>query len=162
MKLDSLTIRKAELGVGAGFVALALLTMTESVKLGPGWGRSGPQPGFFPFSAAVLMGLGGLGAVVEALRRKDDDIFFGHPQEFVDFTKVGVPVALAIASIAFLGLYIMSVLYVSLFAWWYGRFRWYSAAVAGLAFSSILYLALDKGFHIAMPYSIWYGTLLSF
>jgi hypothetical protein len=162
MKLDSLTIRKAELVVGVGFVALALLTTNESVKLGPGWGRSGPQPGFFPFSASVLMGLGGLGAVVEALRRKDDNVFFSHPQEFVDFTKVGVPVALAIASVVFLGLYIMSALYVSLFAWWYGRFRWYSAAVAGLVFSTTLYFTLNEGFHIAMPYSIWYGTLLPF
>ncbi|MFQ5894283.1 MAG: tripartite tricarboxylate transporter TctB family protein [Nitrospinota bacterium] len=162
MRVPQIQIRKADVAVGAAFVVLAIVLMVQVAPLGPGWGEGGPQPGFFPFSVAVLMALGGLAAALQALRSEGDRLFFEHPQEVADLLKVGIPLALAIASVPYLGLYIMTALYLTFFARWYGRFRWYSAAAAGVGFSYALYLTLHQYFHIATPRSMWYGTLLPF
>lgn len=162
MELQRLTIRAAEVVAGAGFVVVAMVVLVETIKLGPGWGRDGPQPGFFPFILAVVIGLGGLGTLVQGLRSADSRPFFEVRQEMVDLAQVGIPLALAIASIPFLGLYIMAVLYVGLFTAWYGRFRWYLSFPAGLVLAGTLYWGLERGFLISMPKSMWYGTVLPF
>ena len=158
MTLSRLTIQKADLAVTGAVVALGLFVIYEAVRLGPGWGDSGPQPGFFPFGLALMMSLAALGAFAQALVRKDSRPFFEVRREVVDLLKVGLPLALAIASVPWLGLYIMCTLYITLFAWWYGRFRWYLSLAAGPAVAVTLYLTLFRGFHISMPKSIWYSA----
>lgn len=160
MKLRRPTLQITDLVVSAGFVALGLLVIIaiEVRELGSGWGDNGPQPGFFPFGLALVMSLAAIGAFAQALIRKDSRPFFEVRQEIVDLLKVGLPLALAIASVPWLGLYIMCALYITLFAWWYGRFRWYSSLAAGPAVAFALYLILFRGFHISMPKSIWYSS----
>lgn len=162
MDFQRFPIWKGEVVVGTGFVLLAILVIVEAVELGPGWGKAGPQPGFFPFSLALVMGVGSLVALVQALVRRDSSPFFEVRQEVVDVTKVGIPLAVAIGSISFLGLYIVTVLYIGLFTAWYGGFRWYASFGAGLVSAAALYLGLERGFLISMPKSMWYGTLFPF
>ncbi len=162
MKPPQVTIRTLELAAGAGFIALGVLLMIEAYSLGPGWGQSGPRPGFFPFSLALVMALAGLVAVSEAFARGRRQPFFENAQEVDDLLRVGIPLALAIASVGFLGFYIMAALYIAFFTWWYGRFRWPSALVAGAGTSFALFMLLERGFRIPTPRSPWYGTLLPF
>jgi hypothetical protein len=61
-----------------------------------------------------------------------------------------------------LGFYLMLPLYLGLFAWWYGGFRWYFVFPASIALSYGLYLVLDQVFRILMPKSPWYGGALPF
>lgn len=156
------TVRSAELVAGGAFVALGVLLMVEANSLGPGWGPSGPRPGFFPFGLALVMALGGLGAIVEGVKGNRLHPVFENAQEVEDLLKVGIPLALAIASVAYLGFYIMAALYIGLFAWWYGRFRWPSALLAGVGTSFALFMLLERGFRIPMPRSPWYGAFLPF
>lgn len=158
--LRKLTLRQMEFAVGAAFLAVAVLAAVEGARLGPGWGDTGPQPGFFPFTLAVLMGAGALGAIVHAARHATADPFFEVRQEIVDLAKVGAPMAVAIALVPTVGLYLMAGLYVAFFSWWYGRFAWWSALVSGAAVLLALYLVLDVGFRLPMPRSVWYGSYL--
>jgi putative tricarboxylic transport membrane protein len=157
-----LTLRRAERVVGAGFVLLALLVIWQSVGLGPGWDESGPQPGFFPVSLAVLMGLGGIGVVSGSWRRDDPRPFFEARQEPIDLLKVGIPAAVAIAAVPHLGLYIVTVAYVGGFAAWYGGYRWYVTVPGAIAGAAMLYWGLERGFRIPLPKSVWYGSGLPF
>jgi putative tricarboxylic transport membrane protein len=153
-----LTLRQAELATGAGFVVLALLILGQSVGLGPGWDDSGPQPGFFPTALALLMALGGTAAFLTALRRRDPGPFFQASQEVVDLLKVGIPAALAIASVPYLGLYIMAVVYLGAFAAWYGGYRWYVTVPGAVLGAAALYWGLERAFRIPLPKSLWYGS----
>ena len=47
-------MRKADIIVAIGLMVLGLLALGDAVRLGFGWGMSGPEAGFFPF----YMGLG--------------------------------------------------------------------------------------------------------
>lgn len=146
--------------VCGAFVVLTLFVASESVKLGIGWGDSGPDAGFFPFALAVIMGGGALGAGIRGLAaraRRESRPFFEHPVEIVDLLRVGLPMAAAIAAIPVLGLYLTTGLYIFLFAWWYGGFRWYASLAAGAISAGLLVLVLQRGFGIPMPRSLWYG-----
>jgi putative tricarboxylic transport membrane protein len=156
------TLRHAEVLAGVAFVALAILVVWQGFDLGPGWDDSGPQPGFFPASLALLMGLGGVAALWAAVRSRDETPFLEVRQEAVDLIAVGIPAALAVASVPVLGLYIMTTVYIGAFAAWYGGLRWYFTVPGGLAGALVLYWALERSFHIPLPKSIWYGTWLPF
>ena len=47
-------MRKADIVVALGLMVVGLLALGDAVRLGFGWGMSGPESGFFPF----YMGLG--------------------------------------------------------------------------------------------------------
>ena len=47
-------MRKADIVVALGLMVVGLLALGDSVRIGFGWGMSGPEAGFFPF----YMGLG--------------------------------------------------------------------------------------------------------
>src|SRR5690606_1542388 len=137
----------------------AVFIMFEGVRLGPGWGESGPLAGFFPFSLAVLIFLGGIAIAIEwtlQMRRGlGSEAFFQEREEVTELFRVGIPIAMAIASVPVLGLYLMTAAYTTLFATWHGRFRWYSALLAGILIPLVMYLVLDWGLRIPMPRSIW-------
>jgi len=151
------TVRRIDILFCGLFVVMGLIGMNEGYKLGPGWGETGPQAGFFPFALAVLMVLGAAASLIQAWVRHDDTPYFEHPQEIVDLLKVGIPLAIAIATIPFLGLYLMSAAYLLFFSRWYGRHSWLLCIVMAVAVPTAMYLALQVGFGISMPRSMWYG-----
>ena len=52
------TNRQVEIGTVVVFFLLGVVLVLESIRLGPGWGVSGPDAGFFPFYLTVLLVLG--------------------------------------------------------------------------------------------------------
>ena len=155
--IERFTIRRMDIGANLALAGLAVVLMVIGYRLGAGWGSSGPRPGFFPFSVALVMGLGALAALVKAWRSGRDAPFFERREELVDLLKAGVPAALAIATIPFLGLYLTATAYLMVFTWWQGGFRWYTALATALACVGVLYLILDWAFRIPMPKSPFYG-----
>jgi hypothetical protein len=134
----------------------------DTIRLGPGWGESGPQPGFFPFVMTILLVLGTLGVIyVELYRQSDTRPFFEVSEEVADLLKVGIPIVIVAFVIRWLGLYAGAGLYIAFFMAWYGKFRWYSALAGGIILPVVLWLVLREGFNIAMPMSAFYrsGTL---
>lgn len=149
--------RAVEIATAVVFIGLGVLILVEAMRLGPGWGVSGPQPGFFPFVLTLMLLLGTLGVFyVNVYRHPDLQPFFEVPQEVTDLLKVGIPIVVAVAAIRWLGLYMTSGLYLAFFMAWYGKFRWWQAALGGILLPTILWLVLRYGFNISMPMSAFY------
>ncbi len=153
---EQITVKRVEIVVCLLFIALAGRVIWEGVRLGPAWGETGPQPGFFPFALALVLLAGALGALISAARQRDSEPFFAAPEEWIDLLKVGIPSGIAIGLISWLGLYITSGLYVAFFVAWYGRYPWYLWLLAGVVVPVVLYALLRYGFNISMPMSPWY------
>ncbi|BDG60973.1 tripartite tricarboxylate transporter TctB family protein [Caldinitratiruptor microaerophilus] len=160
--LSRVSLRAVDLVVTLGMLVLAGLVAYDAVRLGPGWGDSGPAPGFFPFFLSLLMVLGILGAGWEAWRRKGDVRFFEDPRAAAEVGKVGLPILLATAGAGRLGFYVVAAAYSWLFGWWYGRFRWYWTLLHGIVFAVVLYFVFERGFRVALPKSIFYRLGLPF
>jgi hypothetical protein len=151
--------RTVEIGTVSVLLLLGALLFYESVRLGPGWGDSGPQPGFFPFVLTVLLVLGLLGvSYIDIHRRPDNRPFFEVSQEVSDLLRVGLPILVAVALIRWFGIYVTSGLYLAFFMAWYGKFRWYAALAGGIIFPVTLWLVLREGFNLPMPMSALYRS----
>jgi len=153
------THRAVELGAVVCLLVLGVVLLSESIDLGPGWGESGPQPGFFPFVLTVLLILGTLGVLYANVYR-DPNLhpFFEVSQEVTDLLRVGIPIVATVVVIRWLGLYVGSGLYLAFFMAWYGRFRWYQALAGGILLPVIMWLTLREGFNIPMPMSAFYRS----
>jgi hypothetical protein len=148
-----------ELGAIVCLLVLGVVLLSESIELGPGWGESGPQPGFFPFVLTVLLILGTLGVLYANVYRDPNlHAFFEVSQEVTDLLRVGIPIVVAVVVIRWLGIYAGSGLYLAFFMAWYGRFRWHQALAGGILLPVIMWLALREGFNISMPMSMFYRS----
>jgi len=153
------THRAVEVGTVICVLLLGVLLLSESIRLGPGWGDSGPQPGFFPFVLTILMILGTLGVIyVDIYRHPDLRPYLEVSQEVEDLLKVGIPIVVVVALIRWLGLYLSAGLYIAFFMAWYGKFRWYQAIAGGVLLPVIMWLTLREGFNISMPMSMFYKS----
>ena len=161
MRLAQLDTRKAEVAVGLILIAIAATVVRETLRLGAGWGPSGPQAGFFPLLSALVMAVAAVVAVVRAVRGTRAPLFESdeHARSVV---KVGAPLVAAIVSLPYLGFYVMTALYMGFFAAWYGRYRWYVALAAAIVLPVVLFFTFERGFRISLPKSVLYGSVLAF
>jgi putative tricarboxylic transport membrane protein len=162
VKIEQVTARKAELAVGLVLVGIAAIVIREAVRLGSGWGPSGPQPGFFPFISAVIMAVGTLIAMVQAVRARQTAVLYDSADQVLEVLKVGGPIVAAVVLLQYVGFYLMTGLYMGLFALWYGRYRWYVALAAAVILPAVIYFAFERGFRISLPKSVLYGDLIPF
>lgn len=153
-----ITIVAMEYTVCILFLLGGAVLFREAIKLGPGWGWSGPDPGFFPFVMTLLMVIGALVTIWLAWRNPDRRPFFEASQEIVDLVKVGTPVLAAVFILRYAGIYITAGLYIGFFMIWYGRFKWYWGLVGAIALPLVLWAVLTRGFNIPMPMSMFYRT----
>jgi hypothetical protein len=101
-------------------------------------------------------------AVVQTIRAGNTRPLYDTPEEAREVLKVGVPIVAAIASLPYLGFYVMSAVYMAFFATWYGRYRWYVALTIAVLVPAVLYFAFERGFRIGLPKSALYGDLVPF
>lgn len=153
------TYRDVEIATVIVLLGLGVVLLFEGIRLGPGWGESGPDPGLFPFVLTCLLLLGTLGVIYGSVYRNPKrEPFFEESQEVVDLLKVGIPIIVVVALMRWLGMYISAGLYIGLFMAWYGRFRWYSALLGAILLPVIMWLTLRQGFNISMPTSVFYKS----
>ena len=150
--------KAVEIGAAIVFIALGGLIFYNAIGLGPGWGESGPQPGFFPFFLTLCMVIAAAVVLVLSVTKPDRRPFFEELQEVRDLFKVGTPIAITVFVLPWGGLYATSGLYLALFMAWYGRFRWYQALAGGILLPLALWLTLRVSFNINMPLSVFYKS----
>lgn len=153
---EGISRQAVEVGVTVALLVLSGLIFYETIRLGPGWGPSGPEPGFFPFVLNVCMTAGAVGVMIMNLVKPDRRPFFEASQEIEDLLKVGVPVAVAVLAVNWAGIYVTAGVYLAFFMAWYGRFRWYSAMAGGLVLPIAMWLTLREAFNISMPMTMFY------
>jgi putative tricarboxylic transport membrane protein len=152
------TKNAVEIGTALILIAVGALILNEAIKLGPGWGEQGPQPGFFHFVLTCAVIVGAIGVLLQSLISPEKQPFFEARQEVVDLLKVGIPVAFAVLAIRWLGIYITAGVYLAFFMAWYGKFRWWQALAGGILLPVVMWLLLQKGFALPMPMSVFYRT----
>lgn len=149
-------LRTVEIGVALLLLGLGALIFYESLKLGAGWGFSGPRAGFFPLLLTILILIGGVIVLVAAWRQQSDETFFEVSQEVVDLLKVGLPILLSVALLRPLGIFLVSGLYLGFFMIYYGKYKWWQGLIGGVVLPVLLWLLLRQAFNLAMPMSFLY------
>jgi hypothetical protein len=145
--------KAAELVVGALFLALGILVIADSVRLGTGWEEPyGPRPGYFPFYLGLIICISSLVNIARALlvpARLDKT--FVETGQLKLVLAVLVPTAIYAALVAWIGIFVASALFIAFFMRWLGKYAWWKVVLVSLGSVAAFYLIFDTWFKVPLP-----------
>jgi len=145
-------------------MVIGLLVVGDSVRLGFGWGMSGPEAGFFPFYMGLGVVICTFFIVLKAIRvfRKE-----GAGKRLVPtggLTQILWVLAPAVGMVLLselLGLHLATVLYLAFYMGVVGKEKWGKAVLIGVLVPLVIYIVFDKMFLIPLPEGVWGKSLLA-
>jgi hypothetical protein len=153
-------MKRAEILCALALLAVAGIGVAEAIRLGSGWGASGPRAGFFPFWLSVILGLSSLGILANAFRMNPDSPEAKRPfvswKLFKPVLAVFVPMAGAILLFELLGFYVTAALYLTFTMRWMGRHPWPLVFAVSFLFPVATFFLLERWFLIPMPKGIFW------
>ena len=144
--------RWPELIVAAGLMGLALLVITDSLRVGIGWAEDGPRAGYFPFAIGlILLAASGFVFVSQLLRWRQIDSTFAQREELGLVIVVFIPMVIYIAAIFATGIYLASALLIGYFMWRYGKYRWRVTLPVSISVPLVFFVVFEKWFLVPLP-----------
>jgi hypothetical protein len=130
--------------------------MPDTTGTAPG----GLGPGFYPFWAAFVVFAGGAWVLYQTLTTPQPAKgAFESRRSLTSVLALAAPMAIAVALLPTIGIYIMTGSYMGFFAATIGKYKWYWVALITIGFPLAIYLAFETGFRVSLPKSIFYGTV---
>ena len=143
------SVKVAECIVAAVIIALGVLVIVDSLRLGHRWVSDGPQAGYFPFYIGVILCISGAVNALRALRDPYVRTFVTRGQGKL-VLLVLVPLIGYVGLIALLGIYVASTIYIALFMIWLGKYGWAKTAMISLGVSLAFFLMFEVWFKVPL------------
>jgi hypothetical protein len=158
-------MRKAEIFVAFLLIALGAITIFDSVRLGFGWGISGPESGFFPFylgAGLIICSLLVLLNVFRSYKKNKTERRLMPKGALTPILWVLIPATTMIVMSEFVGLHIAAALYLAFYMRAVGKIGWVTTVLVSLLVPLSLYIAFDKLFLVPLPQGLWGAKLIPF
>ena len=148
----ALGTRWPEVVVAVFLLLVGVLVVTDSLRVGTGWGDDGPRSGYFPFYIGSLLLISSGTVLVTTLLkwRKADPVFAEHTQ-LRSVMAVLVPMVIYVLAIALLGIYLASMLLIGYFMRRHGKFGWALTVSVSVAVPVIFFLVFERWFLVPLP-----------
>jgi hypothetical protein len=143
-------MRIADLITAAVLMLLGGVVIYDAVRLGIGWGTSGPGSGFFPFWLAVIMVLTCALILLQALRRPSSRPFVTRAAAGPVLAVLG-PAAGMVVLTQLVGLYVAAAVYMGVYMRWIGRHTWPVTVGLAVAIPIATFLVFERWFLVPMP-----------
>lgn len=146
------TLRSADLVAGLLLMALGLLALQASVQIA---GTAGERvhPRTFPMLLSAIVVVGGTALAVGAWRQRDQLKVVDWPQgagkRRVLVTTAGIATYMALLEP--LGFPLATLVFVSFSIWYLGRYRWWGAALGGLASAVVILFVFVDLLSLSFP-----------
>jgi len=156
-----------DVAVALVILALGVLVVVDSYRLGASWGDDGPQSGYFPFYIGALLCLAAVATLAQAglAEWKRRGQFAGavaeRRRQFVSWPQlrqvfaVLVPAAIYVLAVQLFGLYVASAVYITLFMVWLGHYSWTRSTTIGLGVSVLLFVMFEIWFKVPLYKGVW-------
>jgi hypothetical protein len=133
-------------------LAIAVLVIKDSLRVGTGWSDDGPRSGYFPFYIGVLLALASGWVLLGTLRRwaSDKAVFAEHEQLRLVFAILW-PMVAYVAAIFFIGIYIASAVLISYFMARYGRYKWAITLPVAIGVPLFFFIVFERWFLVMLP-----------
>ncbi|WP_353153268.1 tripartite tricarboxylate transporter TctB family protein [Herminiimonas fonticola] len=137
--------------VAAILLALGIIVVIASWKLGATWTSDGPGSGYFPFGIGVLICISGAGTLFSSLfgKNKNTEIFVDGEQ-FKRVMQVFIPAIIYVGAIEVFGVYISSAVYIALFMILLGKFSVIKAIIAALVVNVVFFMMFEVWFKVPL------------
>jgi len=128
----------------------------EARRLGAGWMDDGPGAGYFPFYIGLIICISSLGILYQALvsKSRDTDAFVDREQ-LVRVLSVLVPAAVYVLAIYFVGIYVASAIYITLFMIILGKYTPVKGVLLGVIVMAVFFVMFEVWFKVPL----YKGTL---
>ena len=158
-------MRRADIIVALGMMLVGIIAFADAIRLGFGWGISGPEAGFFPFYMGLGILICTIFIVVKAIKiyRKDGP---GGPliQEggLVQILWILIPAIGVFLLTELIGLHLATVFYLAFNIRVLGKMSWVKVVLLSVLVPLSMYIVFDKVFLIPLPEGLWGGNLLAY
>ena len=137
--------------VAALLTIIGLVVVFEARRLGAGWTSDGPGPGYFPFYIGMILCIGGVGILYQALLSKSADTgSFVDREQFRRVMSVLLPAVVYVAAILVLGLYVASAIYIAVFMVWLGKYKPLTGAAVGIGVNALFFAMFEVWFKVPL------------
>jgi Tripartite tricarboxylate transporter TctB family len=123
----------------------------EARRLGAEWTSDGPGSGYFPFYIGLVICGSSLGIIYQALySKKRDTASFVDREQLGRVMSVLLPAMLYVLVIQFLGIYVASAIYISLFMIVLGKFSPLKSVLLGVIVNVVFFMMFEVWFKVPL------------
>ena len=160
-----MTTKTADLITAAVLLCIGLIVGWDSWRLGAGWGMDGPRAGFFPLMMAILVVLGCIIIMRQAVTGTSSvkgEKLFVERGGYRPVLTVFIPACGMVLLTSVIGLYLAAMVYLIGYIRWVGGFRWRTVLLVSILVPLAFYWVFDKMFLIPMPMGMFGEQILRF
>jgi len=143
--------RTVELATAVLMAVFALIVIGGSMSVGFRWAFDGPQAGFFPFYIGLFI----LGASIINFWQSWTDVprsrVFASWGQLLQVLSVVVPSAIYVVLVAWIGMYVSSMLLIGVFMKWLGRYSWVTVLPVAIGVPVITFIVFERWFLVPLP-----------
>ncbi len=144
--------KAVEAGVAVAILALGLVVIMDSRRVGASWVDEGPQAGYFPFYIGLILCFASAWTLWRVLfAGKDTAGVFVSGKKLRLVLSVFIPSLIYVAAIYFIGIYVASALFIGAFMYWHGRFPWTRIIPVSLLVPVAVFLLFEVWFLVPLP-----------
>ena len=157
-------MKRAEILAALAFLAVAVITLAESMRLGAGWGDSGPRGGFFLFWLSMILAVSALTILVQAVRTTGARAaapFVTRDAARLVLT-VFLPMVGALALMELVGFYVAALVYLLTYIRMTGHHAWGTTVAIAVLFPAVTFVVFERWFLIPLPKGLFGEQLLPF
>jgi putative tricarboxylic transport membrane protein len=141
-----------ELALAGFLMVLAGFVIADSIRTGIGWADDGPRSGYFPFRIGLLLlAASGWVFVTTLLKWREKHPLFAERSQLATVMAMLVPMGVYVGGIAFLGLYLSSLVLIGYFMRRHGKFGWPLTAVVSVGVPLAFFLVFERWFLVPLP-----------
>jgi putative tricarboxylic transport membrane protein len=149
---ESVRVRWPEAAVAIVLQGLAVLVITDSLRVGVGWADDGPRSGYFPFIIGVLLFASATWVLVSQLRRwSTDRAEFAERAQLRQVMSMAIPITVYVGAIALVGLYLASIALIAWFMLRHGKYGVLRTAAVAVGVPLAAFLVFERWFLVPLP-----------
>ena len=158
---SAISVRAMDIITALLFIAVGLVVMVGSLKLGASWGADGPEAGYFPFYISLIILLSSTVTLYQAaiVNKKKKTESFVDSEPLKQVLAVLLPAIVFVLGVQLIGIYVSSALYIAIFMVWLGKYPIWKAVAVSVGVSVALYLMFEFWFQVPLPHGSWFNPL---
>jgi len=157
-------MRKADIVVALGLMLVGFLAIGDSIRLGFGWGISGPKAGFFPFYMGLGIFICTFFILLRAIRiykKEGPGKTLIAEGGLTQILWVLIPAIGVVLLTELIGLHLATVLYLGFYMAWVGKMPWPKVILLSILVPLVVYVLFDRVFLIPLPEGVWGKNVLA-
>jgi len=158
---SAISVRVMDIITALLFIAVGLVVMIGSLKLGASWGADGPEAGYFPFYISLIILLSSTVTLYQAaiVNKKKKTESFVDSEPLKQVMAVLLPAIVFVLGVQLIGIYVASAIYIAIFMVWLGKYPIWKAVAVSVGVSAALYLMFEYWFQVPLPHGSWFNPL---